>query len=159
MATLNFTLTEEINVNGTEYGTTVAKSIANITQVYKQVLEVTNSQTVILNLGTAVSAGTVIGTDVRYLRITNQSDTYHAEIGFHNDDTNDTSYFITLDPNRSYIVACDDTNGVAPQLDANDNGAYGSYSVALKALEVITAEAEHSSGCSIEIMVCSDTTG
>ena len=60
MATLNFTLTEQINVNGTEYGTTVAKSIANITQVYKQVLEVTNSQTVILNLGTAVYAVTVI---------------------------------------------------------------------------------------------------
>ncbi len=159
MATLTFTLSEDINIAGTNFGSVSTKSIANITQVYKQTLEVTNSQTAILNLGTAVSAGTVIGTDVRYLRITNNSTTYNVELGFHNDDTNDTSYFITLDPGRSYIVACDDANGTAPQLDANDNGAYGSYSVTLKALEVITAEAEHSSGCSIEIMVCSDTTG
>jgi len=159
MATLTFTIQEQINVGGTEYGSTLSKSISSITQVYKQSLEVTNSQTVILNLGTAVSAGTVIGTDVRYLRITNNSSTKHVELGFHNDDTHDASYFVTLDPNRTYVVACDDTNGTAPQLDTNDNGAYASYTVALKALEVITAEAEDSDGCSLEIMVCSDTTG
>ena len=66
---------------------------------------------------TAVSAGTYIASDVRYIRITNKDGTNFIYLVFKNEYNNECC--IKLDKGQSFIYNCDDASGVIDTILAN----------------------------------------
>ena len=86
-ATLTVTHTESITLNGVDHGSTNTLSIASINEVMKRIVTVPTSEVEVLALHvSAVSSGTFLEADVRYIRLTNLDDTNHVTLTFKNED-------------------------------------------------------------------------
>jgi len=101
-ATLTVTVTESISLNGKDQGATNSFTVSSINEVYKQIVTATTTAATFLKFGTAASAGTLIRSDVSYLRITNLDDTNFVTVGLQ-DDSADTAY-IKLEKGQSVIL-------------------------------------------------------
>ena len=148
-ATLTVTLKESIELNGVEQGSTNTKTIASINEVSKRIVTVTTSEVEIIAMGTAVSTGTFIEGDVRYIRFTNLDDTNFVTLTFKNE--NDDEFAVKVDAGYSFIYPADNSGGVVDTMDAIDGTG---LTLSLGDLVNVTADADTGS-CDMEIFVAS----
>ena len=149
-ATLTVTLKESIELNGVEQGGTNTKTIASINEVSKRIVTVTTTEAEVIAFhASAISSGTFIEGDVRYIRFTNLDDTNHVTLTFKNE--NDDEFAIKLDAGHSFIYPGDNSGGVVDTMDAIDGTG---LTYALGDLVNVTADADTAS-CDVEIFVAS----
>lgn len=117
-ATLTVTVTESISLNGKDQGATNSFTVSSINEVFKQIVTATTSQTAFLKFGSAASAGTLIRSDVSYMRITNLDDTNYVTLGL-SDDSGDTAY-VKIEKGQSVIVGGTDEG---PEVEVSTSGA------------------------------------
>src|SRR5690349_12390638 len=75
------TISEAIVLNGQAINSENQITIPSISQVDKRIVNIpTASEVTVLNFSTAVSAGTVIGANVKYIRITNKDSVNYVRV-------------------------------------------------------------------------------
>ena len=148
-ATLTVTLKESIELNGVEQGSTNTKTIASVNEVSKRIVTVTTTEVEIIAMGTAISTGTFIEGDVRYIRFTNLDDTNFVTLTFKNE--NDDEFAVKVDAGYSFIYPADNSGGVVDTMDAIDGTG---LTLSLGDLVNVTADADTGS-CDMEIFVAS----
>jgi len=109
-ATLTVTIKESIKLKGKEQGDTTTLKITDINEVSSRISTVSTSEVSIISFGTAVSAGTYVESDVRYIRITNLDDTNYATLNIEGDSSTDFS--VRLDPGASHLIISSSDTGV-----------------------------------------------
>ena len=147
-ATLTVTLTESISLNGSEQGASNTLTIANIDEISKRIVTVPASEVTVIAMGTAVSNGTFVESDVLYIRITNKDDANHVTLTFK--DENNSEFAVKLDKGQSFIYNGDLAGGVVDTMDANGSA----LSLALADLVDVTAFAD-TAPVDLEIFVAS----
>ena len=147
-ATLTVTLTESISLNGSEQGASNTLTIADVDEISKRIVTIPTAEKTIIAMGTAISNGTFIESDVRYIRITNKDDANHVTLTFK--DENNSEFAVKLDKGQSFIYNGDLAGGVVDTMDANGSA----LSLALADLVDITAIADTAS-VDLEIFVAS----
>ena len=149
-ATLTITLTESIELNGVEQGGTSTKTISSVNEVSKRIVTVTSTEAEVIAFhASAISSGTFIEGDVRYIRFTNLDDTNFIVLTFKNED--DDEFAIKLDAGHSFIYPGDNSGGVVDTMDAI---AATGLTLALGDLVNVTADADTAS-CDMEIFIAS----
>lgn len=149
-ATLTITLKESIELNGVEQGATNEKTITSVNEVSKRIVTVTTTEAEVIAFhASAISSGTFIEGDVRYMRFTNLDDTNFIVLTFKNED--DDEFAVKVDAGHSFIYPGDNSGGVVDTMDAID--ATG-LSLSLGDLVNVTADADTAS-CDMEIFVAS----
>ena len=147
-ATLTVTLTESISLNGSEQGASNTLTISNIDEISKRIVTVPASEVTVIAMGTAVSNGTFIESDVLYIRITNKDDANHVTLTFK--DEGSSEFAVKLDKGQSFIYNGDLAGGVVDTMDANGSA----LSLALGDLVDVTAIAD-TAPVDLEIFVAS----
>ena len=147
-ATLTVTLTESISLNGSEQGASNTLTIADVDEISKRIVTIPTAEKTIIAMGTAISNGTFIESDVRYIRITNKDDANHVTLTFK--DENNSEFALKLDKGQSFIYNGDLAGGVVDTMDANGSA----LSLALADLVDITALAD-TAAVDLEIFVAS----
>ena len=117
MANLTVTHTEDITLNGQQFGGTNILSISGINNIDKRIVTVPASEIVLISLGTAVAAGTFNEANVRYIRITNKDDANFVYLVFKNEYNNE--FCVKLDKYQSFIYNADQASGVIDTMLAN----------------------------------------
>ena len=141
-ATLTVTVTESISLNGKDQGATNSFTVASINEIYKHIVTATTTATTFLKFGSAASAGTLIRSDVSYLRLTNLDDTNFVTVGL-SDDSADTAYF-KLEKKQSIIIGGTDEG---PQIDIHASaGAFAAWA----SVDSLILDADTAS-CDVEI--------
>tara|TARA_B100000131_G_scaffold159134_1_gene154247 strand:- start:4 stop:483 length:480 start_codon:yes stop_codon:yes gene_type:complete len=139
-ATLTVTLTESINLNGSDQGSTNTLSIDEVNEVYKRIVTVTTNEVEILAMDTAIAGGTFDTSKVMYIRITNKDNANHAILTFKS--VGNHEFAVKLDKGQSFIYNGDIANGVAATMDADS----GPLTLSLADLVNITADADTTEG-------------
>lgn len=105
MANLTVTLTEAIVINGAQRGSTNNLTVTDITDTFERVITCPHSATTtIATFSSNVydSAGAIDKENVRYIRVSNLSDTYDVEIGVAGASSN---YSMLIPAGNSHIIA------------------------------------------------------
>tara|TARA_R100001594_G_scaffold39285_1_gene70770 strand:+ start:3504 stop:3977 length:474 start_codon:yes stop_codon:yes gene_type:complete len=156
MSTLTVTIKEALTLNGREQGSTNTKTISNITQVLKTIVECPTSE---INLLTFASAATGVTTldqdDVEYIRMTNLDTTNYITIGIEKESSTASIAAFRLDAGRSFIVATSNASAEHPQFFASA-AAHDSSATQID-IETITALA-NTAACKLELFVALNTT-
>ena len=156
MGTLTVTLKETLNLNGIEQGSTNVKSITDITQVLKTIIECPTSE---INIVTFASAATGISTldqdDVEYVRLTNLDTTNYITIGIEKESSTASVAAFRLDAGRSFILATSNASTEHPQFFTSD-AAHDSSATQID-IETITALA-NTGTCKLEVFIALNTT-
>ena len=147
-ATMTVTVTESINLNGTNQGSTNTLSLASIAEVSKRIVNVPASEVEVVAMSTAVAAGTFVESTVKYIRLTNLDDTNHITLTFKDEDA--TEVALLLDKGQSFIYNGDISAGVVNTMHAGGSA----LTVSLNDLVNITALAD-TAACDMEIFVAS----
>ena len=151
MATLTVTHTEDITLNGQQFGGTNVLTISGINEIFKQIVACTTDRN---ELFAAIASGTDRGSfleaDIRYIRITNLDGTNHVVLIFKNE--NNDEFAVKLDIGQSFIYNADTSGGVVDTFDAN--GAGTATSGGLADLTNVYAQADTAS-CNLEIFIAS----
>ena len=149
-ATLTVTLTESIELNGVEQGGTNTKTISSVNEVSKRIVTVTTTEAEVIAFhASAISSGTFIEGDVRYIRFTNLDATNFIALTFKNE--NDDEFAVKVDAGHSFIYPGDNSGGVVDTMDAIDGTG---LTLSLGDLVNVTADADTAS-CDMEIFVAS----
>ena len=149
MANLTVTHTEDITLNGQQFGGTTIKSISGINEISKRILTITTAESTIATFSAAVaSAGHYIAADTRYIRFTNQDGTNFIMLTFKDEDN--TEFRIKVDAGQSFIYNGDNAGGLVDTMKSN--GA--ALSSGLADLYDITADADTAS-CDLEMFIAS----
>ena len=152
MANLTVTHTEDITLNGQQFGTTSIKSITGINEISKRILTITTAESTIATFSAAVaSAGHYIAADTRYIRFTNQDGTNFITLTFRNQDNDEVA--IKLDAGQSFILNGDNTNGMTAIFNATQD-ADSASDTAFGSLTNIQADAKTGS-CDLEMVIAS----
>ena len=152
MANLTVTHTEDITLNGQQFGTTSIKSITGITEISKRILTITTAESTIATFSAAVaSAGHYIAADTRYIRFTNQDGTNFITLTFRNQDNDEVA--IKLDAGQSFIWNGDNANGMTAVFNATQD-ADAASDTAFGSLTNIQADANTGS-CDLEMIIAS----
>ena len=147
-ATMTVTLTESIELNGTDQGATNTLSIGSIAEVSKRIVNIPTSEVEVVAMSTAVASGTFIESTVMYIRLTNKDDTNHITLTFKDEDA--TEVALLLDKGQSFIYNGDLAGGVVNTMHAGGSA----LTVSLNDLVNITALAD-TAACDLEIFVAS----
>ena len=147
-ATMTVTVTESINLNGTNQGATNTLSLASIAEVSKRIVNVPASEVEVVAMSTAVASGTFVESTVKYIRLTNLDDTNHITLTFKDEDA--TEFAVLLDKGQSFIYNGDIAGGVVNTMHAGGSA----LTVSLNDLVNITALAD-TAACDMEILVAS----
>ena len=105
MADLTVTINESVTINGALRGSTNTLSITGITDTFERVVTCPNAATTtIATFSSNVydSAGAIDAENVKYIRVSNLSDTYDIEIGVAGAASN---YSILVPALNSHIIA------------------------------------------------------
>ena len=105
MANLTVTITESVTVNGTLRGSSNSLTVADIIDTFERVVTCPHTATTtIATFSSNVydSAGAIDSENVRYIRVTNLSDTYDIEVGIAGTASN---YSILIPSGNSHIIA------------------------------------------------------
>ena len=139
MANLTVTHTEDITLNGQQFGGTTIKSFSGINEISKRILTITTAECVIGTFSSAVaSAGHYTAADVRYIRFSNLDGTNFVTLTFRNQDNDEVA--IKLDVGQTLVLNGDNTN-------AASSANFGS-------LTNIQADADTGS-CNLEVIIAS----
>ena len=115
--TMTVKIIESIKLNGTEQGSVNTRTISSVNEISKRILSVPTSEVTVASFSTAVSTGTFIEGDVRYIRITNKDDENFVYLVFKNEYNNE--FCVKLDSKQSFIYNGDNTSGVIDTMLAN----------------------------------------
>ena len=152
MANLTVTHTEDITLNGQQFGGTNIKTYAGINEISKRILTITTAESTIATFSSAVaSAGHYIAADVRYIRFTNQDATNFITLTFRNQDNDEVA--IKLDAGQSFIWNGDNSGGMVDVFNATQD-ADAASDTALGDLTNIQADANTGS-CDLEVIIAS----
>lgn len=135
-ADLTVTLTESIILDETDYGLTNILIVEDVTEVYRRIVTVTTSSTAVLSFAAAVSAGSFVRGDVKYVRVTNKDDTNYVELVINGASNNSCCF--KLEAGKSFLLGIGTSS-----VDANDSAAITSASFVN--LSGITAKANTAS--------------
>jgi hypothetical protein len=145
MATLTVTLSERLELNGKDRGSEMIVDITNITETFHRILDVgtASSQTIVEMDATAANSagGTLLTTNVEYLRITNLDETNFVAITVQNDSTEE--YMVKLAAGESYVL-------FNSKLDANAAGDGSVASGNLTDIDNVLAQA-NTAACQVEV--------
>ena len=147
-ATMTVTLTESIELNGTNQGATNTLEIASIAEVSKRIVNIPTSEVEVVAMATAVASGTFVESTVMYIRLTNKDDTNHITLTLKDEDS--TEVALLLDKGQSFIYNGDLAAGVVNTMHAGGSA----LTVSLNDLVNITALAD-TAACDLEIFVAS----
>ena len=148
-ATMTVKITESISLNGKDQGAINSFTIPSVATISKRIIDVPISEVEIIAMSSsAVSSGTFIESDVKYIRITNLDNANHVTLLFKNE--NDNEFAVKLDKGQSFIYNGDLDGGVVDTMDA----ATETLSVSFGDLVNITAQAD-TAACDIEMFVAS----
>jgi len=151
MPTLTSKITESITLDSGTMDSTHTRSIASISEVFKQIVTCTTDRN---ELFAAIASGTDRGSfleaDIRYIRITNLDSTNHVVLFFKNESNDE--FAVKLDIGQSFIYNADVSGGVVDTFDANSAGAASSGQLA--DLTNVYAQADQAS-CNLEIFIAS----
>ena len=147
--TLKVTIRESITLKGKEQGSATELSISDINEIASRIITVPVSEVEIIAMSTAVSSGTFVEGDVRYIRITNLDDTNHVSLTFKNEDNDE--FGVKLDKGQSFIYNGDMSGGVVDTMDA---AATAITPGTFADLVNITALAD-TAACDLEVFVAS----
>ena len=148
-STMSVTLTESINLNGTNQRATNTLTIPSIAEISKRILTITTNEATIATMSGAVaSAGHFNDSAVRYMRFTNKDDTNFLTLTFQNDDDDEVA--IKLDAGNSFMWFADNSGGMVGVMDA----ASVALSLSLSSIKSITADAD-TGNCDLEMLVAS----
>ena len=152
MANLTVTHTEDITLNGQQFGGTTIKSFAGINEISKRILTITTTECVINTFSSAVaSAGHYTAADVRYIRFTNLDGTNFITLTFINQDNDEVA--IKLDAGQSFVLNGDNANGMTAIFNATQD-ADAASDTAFGSLTNIQADANTGS-CDLEVIIAS----
>ena len=152
MANLTITHTEDITLNGQQFGGTTIKSISGINEISKKILTITVTECVIGTFSAAAaSAGHYIAADVRYIRFTNLDGTNFITLTFRNQDNDE--FAIKLDFGQTLVLNGDNVNGMTAVFNATQD-ADAASDTAFGSLTNIQADANTGS-CDLEIIIAS----
>ena len=152
MANLTVTHTEDITLNGQQFGGTNIKTYAGINEISKRILTITTAESTIATFSSAVaSAGHYIAADVRYIRFTNQDTTNFITLTFRNQDNDEVA--IKVDAGQSFVLNADNTGGMVDVFNATQD-ADAASDTALGDLTNIQADANTGS-CDLEMIIAS----
>ena len=152
MATLTVTHTEDITLNGQQFGGTNIKTFASINEISKRILTITTAESTIATFSAAVaSAGHYVAADVRYIRFTNRDSTNFITLTFRNQDNDEVA--IKLDAGQSFIWNSDNSGGMVDVFNATQD-ADAASDTALGDLTNIQADANTGS-CDLEMIIAS----
>ena len=152
MANLTVTHTEDITLNGQQFGGTNIKTYAGINEISKRILTITTAESTIATFSSAVaSAGHYIAADVRYIRFTNQDTTNFITLTFRNQDNDEVA--IKVDAGQSFVLNADNTGGMVDVFNATQD-ADSASDTALGDLTNIQADANTGS-CDLEVIIAS----
>ena len=102
-ATMTVTLTESVTLNGSVRGSTNTLTLSDIHEVVERTVTILHTSEVeIIAFSTAVTSGTFIEGDARYIRITNLDDTNSVELAVV---TVGTTYQVKIGAGESHILA------------------------------------------------------
>ena len=144
MATLTVTHTEDITLNGQQFGGTTIKTFASINEIVKRIVTISTTETGLLGFATTSAtdlsksylAGQFDEDDVRYIRITNLDSSNHCTLIFRDEDS--TEFAIKVDAGHSFIYPGDNSGGVIDTMHAGGSA----LTVSLNDLVDITAQAD-----------------
>ena len=129
MATLTVTHTEDITLNGQQFGATNIFTATGINEVDKSIITCTTDKVEILGfIASGVAKGSFIEANVRYMRFTNLDVTNHIVLFFTNESSDEVA--IKLDKGQTFIWNPDTAGGVVDNMDANSGGAASSGQLA-----------------------------
>jgi hypothetical protein len=152
MATLTVTHTEDITLNGQQFGGTTIKTFASINEIVKRILTITTAECVVATFSAAVaSAGHYVAADVRYIRFTNRDGTNFITLTFRNQDNDEVA--IKLDAGQSFVLNGDNANGMTAVFNATQD-ADAASSANFGSLTNIQADADTGS-CDLEMIIAS----
>ena len=152
MATLTVTHTEDITLNGQQFGGTTIKTFASINEIVKRILTITTAECVVATFSAAVaSAGHYVAADVRYIRFTNRDGTNFITLTFRNQDNDEVA--IKLDAGQSFVLNGDNANGMTAVFNATQD-ADAASDTNFGSLTNIQADANTGS-CDLEMIVAS----
>lgn len=141
MATLQVTIEESVNINGKTRGSSITKTIPDISRVYHQVLNPVSEQTIFTFGSPANAAGSFNSADVEFLRITNINESAATStlriVGLV-----DEAYVVKLNQNDSFVLFDN-------QIDALTGASAGTDVISATGIDYITA----SGNAEIEIFV------
>ncbi len=117
---LTVTITEALSVdhangesNDIDFAQTYTHTYAGVQHITKRIINLANTnRTVILNFGTAESAGTVVRANVKYIRVTNLDGAQDLSVGL--EDTSTDCALTNVSPDSSIIFTnpvCEGTHG------------------------------------------------
>ena len=150
MADLTTTITENVVINNTSRGSTNTLTISNITSIFERILTCAHSQiTTIAEFNTSNHAAesAIDLDDVRYVRVTNQSETQEIILGIIT--TSSTNYQVRLSAGASHILCQGADVAVA---EADGDPAMASMTNDLVAIEVKPVA---TTDCSVEVFIAS----
>ena len=152
MANLTVTHTEDITLNGQQFGGTNIITFSSINEISKRILTITTTESTIATFSSAVaSAGHYIAADVRYIRFTNKDGTNFITLTFRNQDNDEVA--IKLDFGQSFILNADNVGGMVDIFNATQD-ADAASDTALGDLTNIQADANTGS-CDLEMIIAS----
>ena len=152
MANLTVTHTEDITLNGQQFGGTTIKSFSGINEISKRILTITTAECVIGTFSSAVaSAGHYTAADVRYIRFSNLDGTNFVTLTFRNQDNDEVA--IKLDAGQTLVLNGDNANGMTAIFNATQD-ADAASSANFGSLTNIQADADTGS-CNLEVIIAS----
>ena len=147
-ATMTVTLKEAITLNSRDYGSSQSFTIANIANIDRRIVKITDTESTIYTTGAAMAGGTYIAAKVQYIRITNLDTAKNVTLTIANE--NDDEMAIVLHENqKSFMLVSDGTTGMVDMFDAKDSA----ISYTLGDIKSITADCEHSDGADVELFI------
>jgi hypothetical protein len=138
---LTATITESVSLNNHTYGNTVTKETTVVGNVAQRIMSIGTAETTVLVFGSADGQGTVVGDELKYLRITNLDNTNWIKVNFK---TAAEHYSVKLDALDSYVV-------MSNQMNAEADTGIGD----LEDMITLTAIAS-GSACDIEFIAITD---
>jgi len=145
MATLTVSLTERLELNGKDRGSSFQVDIENITETFHRILDVgtASAQTIVQMDSTAANSagGTLLTTGVEYFRVTNLDETNFVAITIQNDSTEE--YLVKLEAGESYFL-------FNSKLNANAAGDSSVTAGTMTDIDNVLAQADTAS-CQVEI--------
>ena len=152
MANLTVTHTEDITLNGQQFGGTNIKSIASINEISKRIITITTTESTIATFSAAAaSAGHYVAADVRYIRFTNKNGSNFITLTFRNQENDEVA--IKLDFGQTLVWNGDNVNGMTAVFNATQD-ADAASDTAFGSLTNIQADANTGS-CDLEMLIAS----
>ena len=148
-ATLTVKVTESLTIDGRDYGGSSSTTIASVKNVSRRIETITTTEAVIVNFDSVVGPGQYTPAAVAYMRFTNLDDTNFITLTLKNSAGDECA--IKLDAGQTFILAGDNSGGMASMMNATEN-ADADSSTNLANLADIQADADTAS-CDLEVYI------